>query len=189
MSSKLEKTYIPHYIIDQKLPKMAQKMLNYYDDNFSICLVGIMKGGLWTMYRLLEYLHLELPINKDHNITIGHVGFSSYNEMTHTQEMRCTYMLDLVPDDMRKKHVWLVDDIFDSGNTAKAAHAEINKTLPLNATLNMTTLVTKHIKKPDVYGFVVNPNQFIVGCGMGLDERYRSFPWLTSINELGVQDV
>ena len=170
--------HIPSYIVDSKIECMASEIVKLTGGQHPLCLIGVMKGGLWTMYRLLAALGLY---HCGQDVIIGHIGFSSYNQMMHSQEMRCTYSLDLSPDDMRGRHVWVIDDIYDTGATIEAALASINKLKPNECLLNVATLVTKQPSRPEVHGFVVNKNQFVVGCGMGIGELQRSQPFITTV--------
>lgn len=174
MIEEIKDESVPHYVVDRILGGMADTILNFYNDDVPLCLIGIMKGGLWTMYRLVD----ELRVRRDAPITLGHMGFSSYNEMMHASEMRCTYPLDLHSEELEGKHIWLIDDIYDSGKTMASAYKEVLLKEIKFSTLNIATLVTKNETSPEVFGFVVKKERFVVGCGMGLGERYRSLPYL-----------
>ena len=169
----------PSYIVDRKITSMAKQIVRPCDMTQKFCFIGIMKGGLWTLYRLVA----QLALWGYEDITIGHIGFSSYNAMLHASEMRCTYPLDLLPENMEGRKIWLIDDIYDTGATVAAALEKINKVKPESSSLQVATLVTKHSNKPEVSGFLIDKDQFVVGCGMGLGEKNRSQSFITSIQE------
>ncbi len=84
--------------------------------------------------------------------------------------------------DIRGRHVVIIEDIFDSGNSLDFTYRHLLKKEP--ASLKICTLLDKPARRnpaitlqPDYTGFVI-PNQFVVGYGMDYNEHYRNLPFL-----------
>lgn len=84
--------------------------------------------------------------------------------------------------DIRGRHVVIVEDIFDSGNSLDFTYRHLLTKEP--ASLKICTLLDKPARRnpavtlqPDYTGFVI-PNQFVVGYGMDYNEHYRNLPFL-----------
>ena len=147
-----------------------------------VCLISILKGGLYTQYRLLQYLPQTA-------LFVGHIGRSSYRKQTKSSKLRVTYDLDLDPHLVQGSLVWLIDDIADTGATIKSACDAIEKYHP--SEILVATLINKgwknKNKKIDIVGFNVEHgyDPFIVGCGMGFGESYRN---LSSLYEIQFEE-
>ena len=84
--------------------------------------------------------------------------------------------------DIRGRHVVIIEDIFDSGNSLDFTYRHLLAKEP--ASLKICTLLDKPARRnpavtlqPDYTGFVI-PNQFVVGYGMDYNEHYRNLPFL-----------
>jgi hypoxanthine phosphoribosyltransferase len=142
-----------------------------------VCIVSILKGGLYTQYQLLQYLPQTA-------LFIGHIGRSSYREGTGSSKIKATYHLDLHRDLIQNSTVWLIDDIADTGKTLAHARDAIAEMHP--ARIYTATLINKYIKSRehihvDVSGFFAKGDPFVVGCGMGLGESYRNLHGLYEV--------
>lgn len=78
------------------------------------------------------------------------------------------------------KHILIIEDIVDSGNTLKYITDRFKS---MNAaSVRICTLFDKPDRreadiKPDYVGDVV-PNEFIIGYGLDYDEKYRNLPYV-----------
>jgi hypoxanthine phosphoribosyltransferase len=161
-------------MVTQVFTKMATeiktKTWGLHDRN-RVCFISILKGGLYTQYRLLQLLPQTA-------LFVGHIGRSSYRKRTVASKLKATYDLDLTPKIIQGALVWLIDDIADTGSTIQSAYKAIEQYHPKK--IMIATLVNKGWKNLlaniDVCGFNVEHkyDPFIVGCGMGLEEVYRN---------------
>ncbi len=83
------------------------------------------------------------------------------------------FPLQLEPDLIRDRHVVIIDDILDTGETALRAFKEVEKLKPLEIT---TVFLTRKVGKrqviePDYWLFEIDPRVWAVGRGM--DYRYQ----------------
>lgn len=147
-----------------------------------LVLVPILKGGLWTAYQLLN--RLVSYVDQCPDIRIGHMGISSYGNDQIPGKMKHTYTLDLDTDDLRGSNVWLIDDIWDTGATLRAAWERIPTVYDSLSTAVLVvrgTLETaKHL---DVNGLAYAGSEFLAGCGMGIGELHRHHPSIYAAKE------
>lgn len=83
-----------------------------------------------------------------------------------------------LPTDLAGKHVVVVDDILDSGQTLALVHRLISEQAP--ASLRMAVLLRKDVPREahvDVahVGFDI-PDEFVVGYGLDFGGRHRNLP-------------
>jgi hypoxanthine phosphoribosyltransferase len=161
-----------------KIQKLNQEKMTF---------IGILKGGLFTTYSLLA-----LFAHKKYDIRVGHLGLSSYgNGSTSTGKLKVTYPLDLAPEDINGRDVWIIDDVIDSGLTLDEAYMIIADNYEPKS-IKIAVLVDKkknRIKQdimdvPDVVGYTYEEDGFLVGCGMGEGEKYRHLNCLYELTEL-----
>lgn len=143
------------------------------DPKRTLVLIAILKGGVWTSYRLMDALELYYE-----DIRIGHMGISSYGNGRRPDQMKITSTLDLSVEDVKDSDVWLVDDIWDTGATMAKAREIVSLMSP--ASLRSAVLVHRvkesfDVGAPDVSGFRYNGDSFLAGCGMGCGELNRHF--------------
>jgi hypoxanthine phosphoribosyltransferase len=87
-------------------------------------------------------------------------------------------------DDIHGRHVILVEDIIDSGNTLTSVLQLLSVRKP--ASLKICTLLDKAERREvdvpiDYCGFVI-PDKFVFGYGLDLDEYYRDLPFIGIVN-------
>ncbi len=137
-----------------------------------LVLIAVLKGGVWTTYRLLDALSLYYT-----DIRVGHMGISSYGNGRKPDQMKVTSTLDLSVEDVQGADVWLVDDIWDTGATMQKAKEIVGLMRP--GILKTAVLVRRigadplYHDSPDVAGFRYRDNGFLAGCGMGCGEIHR----------------
>ena len=84
--------------------------------------------------------------------------------------------------DIRGRHVVILEDIFDTGNSLDFTYKHLLAKEP--ASLKIVTLLDKPERRkpgitlqPDYTGFVI-PNEFVVGYGLDFNEHYRNLPYV-----------
>jgi hypoxanthine phosphoribosyltransferase len=107
---------------------------------------------------------------------IGLLTVSSYRGATTTPgKARLVQDVDL---DIKNRHVLVVDDILDTGNTLRVVMGLLKKREP--ASLRMCVLLRKTAKAPkdlsaDFVGFDIE-DVFVVGYGLDYNDHYRNWP-------------
>lgn len=135
-------------------------------------LVGVLKGAFVFMADLSR--QIDLPVEFDF------MAVSSYGTATKTSGVvRIVKDLDI---DLSGRDVLLVEDIVDTGLTLNYLRKNLAARSP--ASLEVCALLLRDgLQKvdPDLryVGFTI-PDDFIVGYGLDVDERYRQLPFLVA---------
>ena len=136
-----------------------------------VVLIGTLKGAIPFMADLMKNISMDIEID--------FVAASSYGSGTESSgEVILKHDITL---DLEGKHVILVEDIIDTGNTIKAWKAYLQKRGPKS--VSICTLLDKPARrvvdvKGDYIGFVVE-DLFIVGYGLDYDQKYRNLPYIS----------
>ena len=158
--------------IANRLQSLADEINLFYQGK-EILLVSILDGAIIFTADLLRLL--KVPTQLDC------LRISSYgNSTTPESAPRITGSLR---SDLKGRHVLLVDDILDTGNTMKQATEEVIALHP------DTVRTCVFLDKPDnrTNGFEADwvgfsiPNEFVVGYGLDYAGRYRELPYLAKI--------
>jgi len=169
-------------VVNAVLLYMKMKIVELSGSLDNLCFVIIMKGGLFTAYKILSLLYL-----KD-DIIIGHIGLSSYDKETKSLgKVKITHPLDLDKSDVEGKDVWIIDDCIDSGLTLDTVVTLVSsynsKSIRTAVLVDKKNHINNFIGTPDVVGITYEGDKFLVGCGMGKGEKYRSLLYLCELEE------
>ena len=85
-------------------------------------LVGIQSGGVWLMHRLMTIL--AAPINT-HHIEHGTLDVSFYRDDYAKRGLKPENRPSQISFDVEGKHIILIDDVFYTGRTTRAAMNEL----------------------------------------------------------------
>lgn len=134
-------------------------------------LICILRGGVMFLTDLMR--KITIPH------TIDFMAISSYGAGKRESSGQVRLSMDL-KDDIHGRHVLLVEDIVDSGNTLSSVLELLGVRKP--SSLKICTLLDKVDRrevevKIDYRGFVI-PDQFVFGYGLDLDEYYRNLPFI-----------
>lgn len=134
----------------------------------SVLLIAVLKGAVMFMADLARAI--DLPVEMDF------MAVSSYGSSTKTSGVvRIVKDLDI---DLSGHHVVIVEDVVDSGLTLNYLRKHLASRGP--ASLEVCALFLKEgLQKvePDLryVGFRI-PDEFVVGYGLDVGERYRTLP-------------
>ncbi|MCR3755049.1 MAG: hypoxanthine phosphoribosyltransferase [Candidatus Westeberhardia cardiocondylae] len=147
----------------------------YYKKNSTIILIGLLKGSFIFIADLCRKINFS---NKIDFITISRYG----NNIKSNKKIKILKNLD---ENIHSKHVLIIEDIIDSGNTLN----QIQKILLLQQpkSISICTLLDKpNRREVDIYakwiGFTV-PDIFMVGYGIDYAQQYRNLPYLGKITK------
>src|SRR5262245_55498491 len=135
-----------------------------------VTIVGVLTGSLMFLADLMRRLTLPLRI--------ALIQASSYRGASTTAG-ELHVQSDLLPD-LRGRHVLVIDDILDTGQTL--AHLKIELEAMGTASLKFGVLLRKigrqevHME-PDYIGFEI-PDKFVVGYGLDYNDEYRNLPYI-----------
>lgn len=133
--------------------------------------VGVLKG--------VVVFYADFIKNFTEPCQMDFMWVSSYEGTTSTGVM--TVKND-VSADLKGRHVVILEDIFDTGNSLEFTYQHLLEKEP--ASLKICALLDKPERrrpgvtiKPDYTGFVI-PNEFVVGYGLDFNEHYRNLPYV-----------
>lgn len=157
--------------ISQRLDSLATEIDEYYknigvDEVIVVC---ILKGSLVFTADLIRKMKT--------NSILDFLRVSSYNGTMSTGNIE--FKNDL-SEDITGKHLLIVEDIIDTGNTLKCVIEKLWEREPKS--IKLCSFLDKPARRTvklqgDFIGFSI-PDQFVVGYGLDYDEKYRNLPFL-----------
>ena len=164
---------IPAERIQQRVADLAREIGRDYQ-NKPVTFVGVLTGCLMFLADLVR--QLDLPLR------VGLIQASSYRGPTTTPGDLHIYP-ELVPD-VRGRHVLLIDDILDTGQTLGHLIEHLQSLGPLSvraAVLLRKMGRQKQPLEPDYCGFEI-PDKFVIGYGLDFNDEYRHLPYVACLN-------
>jgi hypoxanthine phosphoribosyltransferase len=159
--------------IEQRVLEMGAAITEYYPADANLLVLGLLKGSFIFMSDLVRCINLPLQLD--------FLVASSYGSgTTSSGEVELLYN-PTAP--IRDRHLLLIEDIVDSGNTINQLARTLEKSRP--ASLELCALLHKHVApdlaiEPRWFGFDA-PNEFLVGYGLDHAEDFRHLPVVASI--------
>ena len=131
----------------------------------------MLKGAVMFATELVKYLDMPLKME--------FVRLSSYgNSRTSSGKVNA---VDISLPDLNDENVLIVEDMIDTGLTAKFLTDFINNNFKTKSTKFCSLLDKKSCRKvdiePDYYGIEVE-NKFWVGFGLDCEGYYRNLPYI-----------
>ncbi len=158
--------------LQARVRTMGEEITRSFTEGDELLVIGLLKGSFLFVADLVRAIRLPL-----------HVDFlvaSSYGSgKVSSGEVQLLYDPEA---SFEGRHVILVEDIVDSGNTMKRLIPELRKRNP--SSLEVCTLLHKRIAEldpePRWVGFDA-PNEFLVGYGLDYAEDFRHLPYIASL--------
>lgn len=159
--------------IAARVAEMGREISAFYPRGEDLLVLGLLKGSFIFLADLVR--EIARPLHVDFLVA------SSYGSGTvSTGEVRLVYDPEA---SLENRHVLLVEDIIDSGNT-------INRLIPLleqrrPRSLELCALLHKRIaprlaREARWVGFEP-PQEFLIGYGLDHSENYRNLPFIASL--------
>lgn len=134
----------------------------------------ILMGGAFTAIRLTA--HFRFPYEMD-SVRLARYGHGIEGGKLHWYSRPCL--------ELNGRHVLLVDDVLDRGITLAAVEHELRR---MNAGAVSTAVLVRKRLDPAIERCAVDyvgtdaPDQFLFGCGMDVEGRWRGLPALYSLD-------
>ena len=168
MSEKIS-VLISEEDVDARIKALGEQISKDYEGK-EVHLVCVLKGGTFFMCELAK--RITIPV------TLDFMSVSSYgNDTKSSGVVRIIKDLD---QPLKGKHVIVVEDIVDSGNTLSYLLSNLNEREP--SSLALCTLLDKPDRRVkdvavDYTGFEI-PDEFVVGYGLDYAQKYRNLPYI-----------
>ena len=136
----------------------------------SVTLLCTLKGAVFFACELAK--RITIPVFMEFIQTASYEGTQS----TGTVSMK----LDIPEEDVAGKHLIIIEDVIDTGRTLSVVKEMMLKRNP--ASLKVCSLLDKHECRVvpfegDYVGFTIG-NEFVVGYGLDVDQKYRNLPYV-----------
>ena len=170
MDEKKIKVLVSEDEIQAKIRELAEK-LNKKFNGEKVYVVCVLKGAVMFATDLVK--RLEMPVSMEF------IRLSSYGSATTSSGL--VNAVDISLPNLNGQNVIIVEDIVDTGLTARFLLDFINSNFKTKSTTFCALLDKKMTRKvdiePDYYCFDVD-DKFIIGYGLDLDQQYRNLPYL-----------
>ena len=157
-------------MIQKRIKEMATELNSIYKGE-EVTVICVLKGAVMFAIDLVK--NLEIPIMMEF------IRLSSYGN--GTQSSGKVNAVDIKLPDLNGKNVIIVEDIMDTGLTAKFLIDFMNNNFNMKS-LKFITLLDKKIKRkvdinPDMYGFDID-DKFLIGYGLDDEEFNRNLRYV-----------
>lgn len=155
--------------IQKRIDELAREIAAAYEGR-PFTIVGVLTGCLVFLSDLIR--RLDLPLK------IALVQASSYRGAVTTPGQ--LHVQDELLPDMRGRHILLLDDILDSGQTLGCLvdHLKGLGTASVRVGVLLRKIGRQKVAlEPDFCGFPI-PDKFVVGYGLDYNDEYRNLPYI-----------
>ena len=174
MNQAVKKVLVSKEAIAQKVRELGEQITRDYEGQ-EIVATCILNGAFIFAADLVRAI--DLPMSVEFLIV------SSYGDGTEssgTVEIKRDFGVDI-----EGKHVLIIEDIIDSGQTLNALKDILLERNP--ASLKICTLLDKKERRlvdlqADYVGFSI-PNEFVVGYGLDFASHHRNYPDVCVLKE------
>lgn len=170
MENDIEQILITEQQLKDRIAELGEILTKEYEGKDPV-IVGVLKGVV------VFYADMVRAIKT--NCQMDFMWISSYagTNSTGTMDVKKDVSVDI-----KGRHVLILEDIFDTGNSLDFTYRHLLAKEP--ASLKICTLLDKPSRRKDgitlqadYIGFTV-PNAFVVGYGLDYNEHYRNLPFV-----------
>ena len=170
MHNDIERVLISEEEIQAKIRELGALLTEEYKDKNPI-VVGVLKGVVVFYADMMR--EIKIPCQMDFMCVSSYRGTESTGRTQISKDLS---------SDIYGRHVLILEDIFDTGNSLEFICNHLKNKNP--ASMKICTLLDKpDRRKPGVkvqcdwVGYAI-PNEFVVGYGLDYDEKYRNLPYI-----------
>lgn len=170
LEGMIEEVLISEKELKKRIKELGKEITEHYSKEQDIIMVCILRGGFIFMADLAR--QVKLPVACDF------MDVTSYEGTKSTGNVRIIKDLE---ESVEDKHVLLVEDIIDTGQTLRHIIDLLKTRNP--ASIKVGTLLDKSARRTqkevevDWNGFEI-PDKFVIGYGLDYDEKYRNLPYI-----------
>jgi len=170
MENNIERVLLTQEQIQTRIRQLGEELSREYAGKDPI-FVGVLKGVVVFYADMVR--QITVPCQFDFMWISSYSGTESTGQMDVKRD---------VSANIKGRHVVILEDIFDTGNSLSFVYQHLLKKEP--ASLKICTLLDKPERRrpgitvqADYTGFVI-PNEFVVGYGLDFNEYYRNLPYI-----------
>lgn len=170
MDKDIQQILLTEEQIRNRIAELGEELTRDYAGKNPL-IVGVLKGVVVFYADMVR--QIKVPSEMDFMWISSYVGTNSTGSMVVKRD---------VSDDIRGRHVLILEDIFDTGNSLDFVVNHLKSKEP--ASLKICTLLDKPERRnpsitlqADYVGFTI-PNAFVVGYGLDYNEHYRNLPYV-----------
>ena len=170
MERDIQKILLTEEQIKAKVKELGAALAEEYRDKNPI-FVGVLKGVVIFYADMIRAV--DIPCEMDFMCVSSYRGTESTGRTMISKDLAC---------DIYGRHVVILEDIFDTGNSLEFICNHLKNKQP--ASLKICTLLDKPERRKsgvqvqcDWTGFTI-PNEFVVGYGLDYNEKYRNLPYV-----------
>tara|TARA_Y100001934_G_scaffold163901_1_gene195212 strand:+ start:690 stop:1226 length:537 start_codon:yes stop_codon:yes gene_type:complete len=172
LKNDLKQILLTEEQISLRISELGLEIDRHYEGK-EILLVTLLDGAIVFTADLIR--NLSIPLRLDC------IRVSSYGDSTDPET--APRILSSLKSEVGGRHVLLVDDILDTGNTMKRVHDEVLARDP--ASVQSCVFLDKPERrqndfKADWSGFSI-PDEFVVGYGLDYAGQYRQLPFVGTL--------
>ena len=170
MYSKIDKVLISEDQLRERIAELGEQLTKDYADKTPV-VIGVLKGVVVFYADMVRQIktHCEMAF-----MTLrSYCGTDSTGKLEVLQDLTI---------DVEGRHVLILEDIFDTGNSLDYTYRYLQSKNP--ASIKICTLLDKPSRrKPgitlqaDYVGFTID-NYFVIGYGLDYNEKYRNLPFV-----------
>ena len=170
MRNAIKEILLTEEQIQSKVKELAAQLSAEYAGKDPV-FIGVLKGVVIFFADMVR--NIDIPCE------IDFMSIASYSGATSTGR---TEIRKDVSVDIKGRHVVILEDIFDTGNSLTYTVNHLLNKEP--ASLKVCTFLDKPERrrpgitlKPEYVGYTI-PNEFVVGYGLDYNEHYRNLPYI-----------
>ena len=168
----------------EEITKRAKEIGKQIDKDYEgeeVIFLGTLKGSVPWLVDIMKYTTVDSKVDF---ITASSYGSST----TSSGVVKITYEPRI---NMYNKHIIVVEDIIDTGNTLKYLTAKIEERGPKS--VKICTMLNEESRRvadlhADYVGFEVD-DLFVIGYGLDYDQKYRGLPYISYLDETDVETL
>ena len=170
MERDIAQVLISEEQIRNRIAELGEELTREYAGKDPV-IVGVLKGVVVFYADMVR--KINVPCQMDFMWISSYAGTETTGGMVVRKDVSC---------DIKDRHVLILEDIFDTGNSLDFTYRHLLSKEP--ASLKICTLLDKPSRRKegitlqaDYVGFTV-PNAFVVGYGLDYNEHYRNLPYV-----------
>lgn len=170
MEKDIQRILLTEEQIKARIKELGQELTREYEGKDPV-VIGVLKGVVVFYADMIREI-------KCHN----QMDFMCVSSYRGTESTGRTMVSKDIANDIYGRHVLILEDIFDTGNSLDFTYKHLKAKGP--ASLRICTFLDKPERrkaeitlKADYTGYVI-PNEFVVGYGLDFNEKYRNLPFV-----------